>query len=151
MLDELYTDIGGKIKNWAKWIFIVEAIGAIITGLVLLCTDADLVVSGLLVMFLGPFVAWVSSWILYGFGELIEKTVNNESNTRDILRLMKDGDKSASDVKPVVQPKPAQARPASVAPPAGGWVCTCGRTHQNYEGTCICGVTKHDAKAAQNK
>ena len=33
MLDNWYTDIGGKIKNLAKWIFIVGAIGAIITGL----------------------------------------------------------------------------------------------------------------------
>ena len=33
MLDNWYADIGGKIKNLAKWIFVVESIGAIITGL----------------------------------------------------------------------------------------------------------------------
>lgn len=150
MLDELYTDVGGKIKNWAKWIFIVEAIGAIITGLVLLCTDADLVVSGLLVMFLGPFVAWVSSWILYAFGELVEKTSDNESNTRAILQILKDNNQNISNIH-TPPAKPSQPKPAFTTPPAGGWVCTCGRAHQNYEGTCVCGVTKHEAKAAQNK
>ena len=72
MLDNLYENIGGKIKNWAKWIFIVEAIGAIITGLVFLFTDEDFILYGLLIMILGPIVAWVGSWILYAFGELVE-------------------------------------------------------------------------------
>lgn len=72
MLDNLYENIGGKIKNWAKWIFIIEAIGAIITGLVLLFTDEDLILYGLLTLVCGPIVAWVGSWLLYAFGELVE-------------------------------------------------------------------------------
>ena len=72
MLENLYENIGGKIKNWAKWIFIIEAIGAIITGLVLLFTDEDLILYGLLTLVCGPIVAWVGSWILYAFGELVE-------------------------------------------------------------------------------
>ena len=88
MLDNLYENIGSKIKNWAKWIFIIEAIGAIITGLVLLFTDEDLILYGFLTLVCGPIVAWVSSWILYGFGELVEKTVDNENNTRQILKKL---------------------------------------------------------------
>ena len=72
MLDRLYENIGAKIKNWAKWIFIAEAIGAIITGLALLFLDEELILCGLLVIILGPIVAWVGSWILYAFGELVE-------------------------------------------------------------------------------
>ena len=34
---------------------------------------------------------------------------------------------------------------------AGEWMCTCGRNHKDYESSCVCGVTKHEAKAAQNK
>ena len=89
MLDNLYENIGGKIKNWAKWIFIIEAIGAIITGLVLLFTDEDLILYGLLTLVCGPIVAWVGSWLLYAFGELVDKTSENEKNTRNILALMK--------------------------------------------------------------
>ncbi len=86
MLDTLYENIGGKIKNWAKWIFIVEAIGAIITGLVLLCTDEDLILYGLITLVCGPIVAYIGSWILYAFGELVEKTCDNEYATRQILK-----------------------------------------------------------------
>lgn len=73
MLDNLYEDIGSKIKNWAKWIFIVEAVGAILTGLTLLI-DRGLEDAwwALFIIIFGPIVAWVSSWILYAFGELVE-------------------------------------------------------------------------------
>lgn len=70
MLDNLYKNIGSKIKTLAKWGFIVEAIGAIVTGIVLLFDEFILV--GLLTMICGPVVAWVGSWILYAFGELVE-------------------------------------------------------------------------------
>ena len=70
MLDSLYEDIGGKIKNWAKWIFIVEAIAAIIYGIALIADDAAVI--GFVVLICGPLVAWVGSWILYAFGQLVE-------------------------------------------------------------------------------
>ena len=37
----------------------------------------------------------------------------------------------------------------SVPMPQGGWQCSCGRNHQAYETSCICGMTK--AKAKNNK
>ncbi len=69
-----YDNIGEKIKDWAKWVFAVEAIAAVIIGIVLISQDEDLLLVGLLVMVLGPIVAWVSSWILYGYGQLIENS-----------------------------------------------------------------------------
>ena len=86
MLDNLYENIGSKIKNLAKWIFIVEAIGAIITGLVLLCKDEDLILYGLITLACGPIVAYIGSWILYAFGELVEDVHairNKEETTRN--------------------------------------------------------------------
>ena len=88
MLDNLYENIRGKIKSWAKWIFVIEAIGAVITGLVLLFTDEDLILYGLLTLVCGPIVAYIGSWILYAFGELVEKTCDNENNTRQILKKL---------------------------------------------------------------
>ena len=94
MFDGLYSNIGGKIKSWAKGIFVVEAIAAIIGGIIAMCTsvsdvypggyevDSTQLIIGLLVLVLGPFVALVSTWVLYGFGELIEKTCAIERNTR---------------------------------------------------------------------
>lgn len=78
----MYDNIGGKIKGLAKATFIVEAIAAVITGIALMVSDEDLIPVGLLVMLVGPIVAWVSSWLLYGFGELIDKASDIERNTR---------------------------------------------------------------------
>lgn len=82
----MYDNIGGKIKGLAKAVFIVETIAAAITGIALMASDEDLIPSGLLVMVLCPLVAWVSSWLLYGFGELIEKTCDIARNTHGGVR-----------------------------------------------------------------
>lgn len=88
-LDGLYSDIGKKIKNWAKWIFIVEAISSVIGAFAMIFTEEDVLVAiGFAMIFVGPLVAWVSSRILYAFGELVEKTVDNEQHTREILKII---------------------------------------------------------------
>lgn len=88
-LDRLYNDIGKKIKNWAKWIFIIEAISSVIGAFAMIFTEEDVLVAiGIAMIFVGPLVAWVSSWILYAFGELVEKTVENEQHTREILKII---------------------------------------------------------------
>ena len=78
-----YDDIGKKIKGLAKASFIVEAIGAIITGFAFLIGWGLDAWWALFIIFFGPIVAWVSSWLLYGFGELIDKTIDIEENTRN--------------------------------------------------------------------
>ena len=80
-LDNLYVDIGSKIKGLAKWSFIVEAVAAIIAGFVMMVSDEDMILFGLLTMVLGSIVAWVASWLLYGFGELVDKTSEIAKNT----------------------------------------------------------------------
>ena len=68
----MYNNIGGKIKGLAQTMFIFEAIGAIITGVVLMATGEDLTLYGFLTLVCGPIVAYVGSLILYAFGELVE-------------------------------------------------------------------------------
>ena len=62
---------------------------------------------------------------------------------------------SASPVSPSASP----AAPASTffvpqnevrSAGADEWKCTCGKIHKNFESSCICGMTKQEAKAAQN-
>ena len=69
-----YENIGNKIKGLAQMVFVVEAIAAVITGIALMATDEVLILYGLLVLIVGPIVAWVSSWLLYGFGQLVENS-----------------------------------------------------------------------------
>lgn len=69
----MYNDIGKKIKGLATVVCIIEAIAAFLTGIILIADDDDLIPIGLLVMIGGGLIAWVSSWFVYGFGELIDK------------------------------------------------------------------------------
>ena len=76
-----YDNIGGKIKGLAKAAFIVEAIAAVLSGLVMFAEDDDMFLIALLVAIVGPIVAWVGSWLLYGFGQLIENSDTLVKNT----------------------------------------------------------------------
>lgn len=108
MLDFLYENIGGKIKTLAKWTFIVEGIGAIITALALIFTDEDLILAGLLTLICGPIVAWISSWILYAFGELVEDihALRNKEGTTDEVKEKRKAEKEAKrEAKELAQKK----------------------------------------------
>ena len=67
-----YDNIGKKIKGAAEFIFVLEAIATMIGGIVLMILEFPFL--GILVMVLGPILAWVSSWLMYGFGQLIENS-----------------------------------------------------------------------------
>lgn len=84
-----FENIGGKIKNYAKWscwiTILLIWIAAPILCILLAIDYVELcwipLVSGLV----APFFVWIGSWTLYAFGEFVEKTSENESNTKQIL------------------------------------------------------------------
>ena len=78
----MYENIGKKIKGLAQILFIVGAIAAAIIGMVLMIISTSFILLGVLTLFLGPILSWIGSWLLYGFGELIDKTCDIERNTR---------------------------------------------------------------------
>ena len=68
----MFEDIGSKIKTTAQifcWIGI--SLSIIFT---FIFWSQQLVGSGFICLFVGPIASWISSFALYGFGELIEKT-----------------------------------------------------------------------------
>ena len=77
----MYDNIGEKIKGLAKGFFIAGAVLTFIAGVSVMAVDEDLIVIGLPVMLLGPIISWISSWMLYGFGELVDKVCDIELNT----------------------------------------------------------------------
>lgn len=46
-------------------------IASVIGGIILITLDEDLVWAGLAVIIIGSLLSWVSSFVLYGFGELV--------------------------------------------------------------------------------
>ncbi len=80
----MYKNIGGKIKKRSQLIAIVEIIAVVIIGINLMSSlGAVGIIVGLCIIIVGCLVAWLSSWLLYGFGEIIEKVCLIEQNTRN--------------------------------------------------------------------
>lgn len=77
-MDFLYQNIGEKIKSMAKAMFFVEAVASIILGLIIIGEEVfewD-AAFGVITLIIGPIIAWLSSLITYGFGELVEKVIS---------------------------------------------------------------------------
>ena len=81
----LFENIGKKIKALAKWSFVVVAVVSILVGIIgtvaALDGDESLVAIFLPITFAGPILALLSAWMLYGFGELIDKVSDIAKNT----------------------------------------------------------------------
>lgn len=70
----MFGNIGGKIKTLAQVVTWIGIIGSVICGFVLMGIDEDLIFTGFIIALLGSLSSWVSSFVLYGFGQLIENT-----------------------------------------------------------------------------
>ena len=75
----MYDKIGGKIKTLTKALTILGIVASVIYGIVLLSLGQ---VWGIIYILIMPFLIWAGSFVLYGFGELIEKVCNIEKNIR---------------------------------------------------------------------
>ena len=88
----MYENIGKKIKGLAWATFIIGAAASVIVAIIFFSNASDVyleefksvyITTGVLWLLIGPIVSWVSSWMLYGFGELIDKVTDIEINTRN--------------------------------------------------------------------
>ena len=80
MIEFLYENIGSKIKTLAKWMFLVETVSFILTGIIL-ASEVDILYIFLVIA--GPIIAWISTWVLYAFGQLVE---DNERLRKHFVR-----------------------------------------------------------------
>jgi len=95
MFDHLFTNIGARIKGWAKAVFSLEVIASTIGGIALGCADAGLI--GLIVVIFGPFVAWINAAVLYAFGELAEDihAIRDKEGTTTEVRIRHEAEEKA--------------------------------------------------------
>ena len=95
----MYDNIGKKIKGLAMTIFIIEAIAAVIAGIFYIAAN-EYMLLGLLTMAGGFLVAWISSWFLYGFGELIDKVCDIARNMHKVENTSKDYTTTFTEYRP---------------------------------------------------
>ena len=77
----MFENVGRKIKSVAR---ILCWTGTAITMLFgcLLGFGSGFAILGVVLLIFGPVGSWIGASILYGFGELIEKTTEIAENTR---------------------------------------------------------------------
>lgn len=74
----MFNRIGEKLKGLATILCIIGIIISIIVGGTM-ASNEYLVGKGVLIMIVGSLFSWVSSFFIYGFGELIEKVSSIET------------------------------------------------------------------------
>ncbi|MBO5453544.1 MAG: SHOCT domain-containing protein [Clostridia bacterium] len=70
----MFSNIGGKIKTVAAIVAWVGIIASVVSGFICIAVDDDLILVGLLIAVVGSLISWVSSFVLYGYGQLIQNT-----------------------------------------------------------------------------
>ena len=80
----MFDNIGAKIKKLAE----IITIGGIIVSVLIGTMSGDF--RGIVIALLGSLGSWISSFVLYGFGELIEKVTAIEKNTRVVTEIAPD-------------------------------------------------------------
>jgi hypothetical protein len=80
----MFENIGKKIKSLVVIITSIEFVLFIIAGIALIIADNFLL--GILVGGLGCLFAWLTSFFMYAFGEIVDKVQCIEENARLIAR-----------------------------------------------------------------
>lgn len=70
----MFNNIGGKIKSLASVLAWFGIGFSVIIGIVLIAADEELFLVGLIVAVLGSISSWIGSFLIYGFGELVENS-----------------------------------------------------------------------------
>lgn len=71
----MFKNIGSKIKTTAIVVTILGIIGSVIGGIVVMAANTyrnPTILIGILIIVLGCLGSWLGSFVLYGFGQLIE-------------------------------------------------------------------------------
>jgi hypothetical protein len=124
----MYDNIASKIKALAQISFAIVAIASIVLGIALLNGTYGW---SLVIVVVGPLMAWISSLFLYGFGELIERTASIDAKLQSQKKrdsLIKNDTKETKDEDfASVQPKKAfmnvaDNAPKKMCPHCGEWI-----------------------------
>ncbi len=86
---EMFENIGGKIKATATVVCCIGIIASVLLGFGVMSIADDFVLLGFLITTVGSLISWVSSFSLYGFGQLVENSdklcadIKTKENTKE--------------------------------------------------------------------
>ena len=152
-MDGIFSNPGRRIKSWAKALFVIGIVAAVISFIAMVAMDDDLFLAGLLTAGISVLAAFIGSLFLYAFGELVESSQENRDINRQIL-LTLGGNAPQAPQAPQYAPQyapqqsvPAAPRPAPVpsgdTTPGVWYYRACGNATSNAYATCTqCGLPK---------
>lgn len=107
----MFSNIGGKIKGLAMFFCWVGIITCVIIGIIMFVQAGDayraektiLIITGLAIILIGSLLSWIGSFLLYGFGELVENSSSINQRLSELSTIVKRTRPSVSseDKKPV--------------------------------------------------
>ena len=86
----MFSNVGEKLKSWAKTHFIISVVLAVITFIMTWIIDDGYFLVGLIAGLTEIFVAWAFALILYAFGELVQNSKESKDIQQKILDELKD-------------------------------------------------------------
>lgn len=75
----MYKNIGKKIKKIAEVLTVIGIVACVITGSMLISLGN---MTGLVYIFVMPFLVWIGSFFTYAIGELVDKVCDIERALR---------------------------------------------------------------------
>ncbi len=89
----MFNNIGNKLKTFAQVNAWMGIVASLLIGFIAIYDDPLL---GLLIIIFGCFGSWISSFGIYGFGEIINLLQQNINNQEEILNNLKVMDKKGN-------------------------------------------------------
>ena len=86
----MFNNIGGKIKGLAVFICWMGIVISFIWAAYLMFSgvrfgNLNIILQGVFVMIVGCILSWIGSFLLYGFGELIDRATSIDECLQNIL------------------------------------------------------------------
>ena len=86
-LASIFGNIGGRIKSLAKTLLWVKFIVWLVVAIYFSISDTGFLSVGI-IFFGGLLVSWVSSLLLYGFGQLIDNSTHMVEQNNQLLNAL---------------------------------------------------------------
>ncbi len=138
----MFTDIGQKIKTLATILCVILMIAFVISGFVSMGQIGFL--GGLLTIIVGVLGSWVGSFVLYGFGELVDcvSQIRDKMYQRPVSAPLYTAEQQSGNSTPVRVAAPTYERPKHTL--SGGWRCkNCGYNNSSTAMYCTdCGKSR---------
>ena len=109
----MFDNIGGKIKGLANTLCWIGIIASIIGGIGMFVAAANTswqyqstyITMGVVIITVGSLVSWVGSFMLYGFGELIDRANSIDHKLAALNTLLNNQQFSSPDATTLQQPE----------------------------------------------